>query len=349
MVDRLFVIVGAGASHGCAHPGSVPTNGYLTPPLVTDLFRPTAHLDAVAAQVLPQYPLAKLAAADLRGLDDSLAIEDVIRRRYKESSNVLDKRIFRAIPPYLQDLLHRVSYSYTDFPQNYESLVTHMLRLKEVVFVSLNYDVILDNVLGSVDPPTGDMDWYVNPHRGWSLIKLHGSVNWSRQITSAGGREVFTDPPEKMSLSDRITVTPSTNLWKIRGFSSSGGSHAPGDLRYPVVSVPIGQADELACPNMHVRFLQDRLATTTGLHLLFLGYSGNDREVLALIRNSGSPIETLTIVDRSHTGASETAARLSRDHSLAAHSTMLVDGDFTDWVEQGGLSEYTDLMSRVSN
>src|SRR4051812_49323060 len=142
MIERLFVIIGAGASRGSTS-AIAPRNDEYLPPLVTDLFQPER---AGTSDILARYPLAKLAAADLRGRDNSLAIEAVIRERYRDSPHELDNRIFRSIPPYLQELLHAVSYGYTRFPQNYESLVTNLLRLQEVVFVSLNYDVLLDNV-----------------------------------------------------------------------------------------------------------------------------------------------------------------------------------------------------------
>jgi hypothetical protein len=32
-----------------------------------------------------------------------------------------------------------------------------------------------------VHRPTGEMGWYVDPDRHWSLIKLHGSVDWARR------------------------------------------------------------------------------------------------------------------------------------------------------------------------
>ena len=59
--------------------------------------------------------------------------------------------------PYLQELLLTAGNGYTPFPQNYQSLVANLLRLNEVIFVTLNYDVILDRVpRADRSPQAGD-------------------------------------------------------------------------------------------------------------------------------------------------------------------------------------------------
>ena len=340
MIERLFVVIGAGASRGCA-PGNVPTNAAYLPPLVTELFAPSRP---GISDVLAKYPLAKLAAADLRGRDTSLAIEETIRQRYRDSEHELDQRIFRAIPPYLQELLFEISRRYTEFPQNYESLVANLLRLDEVVFISLNYDVLLDNVLGAVASPITGMKWYVDTDRRWSLIKLHGSVNWARN-TSANVSTLFTDPPVDLPLDEEIVLRSGDALWQMRGLTSAEGGFVHGELHYPVLSVPVGQADELVCPRLHVEFLQERLAATQALHILLIGYSGNDREVLALVRESGRHIKSLTIIDRGKQEALAVADRLRGEHGLGAEALTAYDGTFDDWVASRRLSRFVETLS----
>ena len=301
-----------------------------------ELFLPTPG--SGRDQVLARYPLAKLAAADLRGLDESVAVEEVIRNRYRDSQHELDRRLFRAIPPYLQELLLSVSYAYTTFPQNYESLVTNLLRLPEVVFISLNYDVLLDNVLAEVDPKMTGMDWYVDPHRHWSLVKLHGSVNWG-QNSKVDALSIYTDPPADLELREDIYLRHSSKLHTTRGLSD-GRSFAPGDLYYPALSVPVGEEDELVCPASHVEFLRGKLKASSALSLLLIGYSGNDREVLSLIRRSGRTVEALTIVDQDLSGAEAVADRLRRHHGVVSEYTECFDGDFDKWVERGELGRF---------
>lgn len=341
MIERLFVVLGAGASRASA-PTSVPRDERALPPLVTELF---GRIDTGYGDVLREYPLAKLAAAELRGLGGSVAIEEVIRTRYRDSEHVHDQRIYRAIPPYLQELLHRVSYRYTAFPQNYESLVTALLRLREVVFVSLNYDVLLDGVLEVIGGPIDDMWWYVRSSgRHWSLIKLHGSINWGRR-SLIDDTDIYYDPPLDLQLDDTIVFRPGRELDRMRGIAAEPGERLPDHLYYPALSVPIGQADELVCSPNHVAFLRERLERTQPLHLLLIGYSGNDREVMSLVRESGRGIRTLTVVDRDQASAEAVIARLQADHELRADLVWAYPGDFDHFVAGGGLGRYVDDMT----
>jgi hypothetical protein len=322
----------------------VPQTEAFRPPLVSNLFGVTTY---GFAEVLARYPLAKLAAADLGGIDSSLAIEQVIRERYRDSSHDLDQRLYRGILPYLQELLHTVSARFTDFPQNYEALVTNLLRLPDVVFISLNYDVILDRVLEAVDRPAGTgMSWYIQPDRRWSLIKLHGSVDWARR-SGVNDSRLFIDPPQDLALDADVVRRPFKELYEIRGLSSASGGFTHGELHYPVLSVPIGRADELACPDDHVSFLRQKLASANGLHLLLIGYSGNDQEVIGLVREAGKSIASLTIVDRDESSASEVEARLVRDHGLAVGPVTHAQSGFNTWVQDGGLAKFINVMSGV--
>jgi hypothetical protein len=59
----------------------------------------------------------------------------------------------------------------------YDRLIERLLRLPYVFFVTLNYDVLLDRRLSAYHPLLS-FDEYVTRDKNWSLIKLHGSVNW---------------------------------------------------------------------------------------------------------------------------------------------------------------------------
>jgi hypothetical protein len=53
-----------------------------------------------------------------------------------------------------------------------------LLRLPYVCFVTLNYDVMLDRRLQGHHPLLSTFDDYISKDKNWSLVKLHGSVNW---------------------------------------------------------------------------------------------------------------------------------------------------------------------------
>lgn len=296
-MNRLFVILGAGASKDCAT-GAMPKGGGPIPPLVTELFSP-AHMD-----ILGQYPAAQAAGAEIRKAGEgAVAIEQFIRERYRDSSHQPDRRKFMAIPCYLQDLLHHVSTRYTTQPDNYDLLVTTLTRLPEVVFITLNYDTLLDDRLHATVAPIDSLDAYVDPDRHWSLVKLHGSVNWGREMRTKENQ--LYDPNPDVGIDDEI-------VWR-GGFGATlhelrGGPTGP--FFYPALAVPVGEEDELVCPPAHARFLRDKLTAIDGAHLLVIGYSGYDQEVLRVFQDCGTPVRSLYVVNAGRDAAAEVASRL---------------------------------------
>jgi hypothetical protein len=345
VVDRLFVIIGAGASYDCAPAKVVEASGkdYYWPPLTTELFLPRQF---GFAPILAKYPLAKAAAAELGSTQTAVSIETQLRERYRDSKHEHDRRIFRGVLPYLQELLYTVSHQFTPFPQNYEVLVTKLLRLKEIVFVSLNYDLLLDNALVAADPDKSDMDWYISPGpRNWSLIKLHGSVDWGRRLLSPRGRDDFIAPNAESSLASEITLRTNSTLDEIRGLPPLGSPPSLRDRYFPALAAPVGQADELVCPPKQVSFLKERLAQTQPMHLLVIGYSGIDKEVVTLIRDSERGVKTLTIVDRDEDSARAVAERL-QGQGVGGRDTKIsvANGGFNHWIRDGQFEMFLKQM-----
>jgi hypothetical protein len=344
MIDRLFVIIGAGASFDCVPVGmSVPSDDDYHPPLTPDLFRTRR---AGYASILAQYPLAKAAAAELATVDSAVSLETQLRERYRDSEYEHDRRIFRGVLPYLQDLLYTISHKFTDFPQNYEVLVTKLLRLKEVVFVSLNYDLFLDNTLLAVNPDKSAMSWYIRDEHKWSLIKLHGSVDWGRELQSGRVARLkdFTAPEDDARLAREISLRRGGTLDEIRGIASHLSPSMPSQAYFPALAVPVGQADELVCPPEHVDFLKQRLAETQAKHVLVIGYSGLDQEVVSLIRESGGGVKTLTVVDRNGQANYDVVGRLAAQ-GIRARDTEQSSGGFNEWIHNGELDMFVKRMS----
>jgi hypothetical protein len=328
-VERLFVVIGAGASHDCSSPVIPPGDGP-KPPLVTDLFAP------YLMNVLGSYPAAQAAGAEIRKHGrDAQAIERFIRERYRDSSNEADRRKYKAIPCYLQDLLHRVSTTYTTQPDNYDLLVTVLTRLPEVVFVTLTYDTLLDDRLHETVGPITSLADYVDPDRNWGLVKLHGSVNWGCEIMDKDRSVNFRDVPPDLTVADTIE-------WR-------GGFGTPlNDLRlqsgkawyYPVLAVPVGEEDELVCPPEHVAWLKDKLATADGAHLLVIGYSGYDQEVLSVFRDCETPVRSLYVVNKNAETAEAVVSQLGPDLGIGVPSNSWCEVGFGDFVQSERFDRY---------
>jgi len=96
----------------------------------------------------------------------------------RDSNNRFTRRRCRQIPLYLQHVLDRASRTdgdgYTEEPDNYNALINAALDFESVLFLTLNYDTLLDDRLflyWSLD----ELSDYVGSDPTWALVKLHGS------------------------------------------------------------------------------------------------------------------------------------------------------------------------------
>jgi hypothetical protein len=338
--ERLFVIIRAGASLDCASPEFRKAgHEQCVPPLIQDLF------SVRYSEVLDQYPVAQMVAADLAGLDpDSLVLEEHIRSRYRDSTHQLDQIKFLSLPPYLQDLMHRVSHRYARAPDNHDRLIDALLRLPDVVFVSLNYDTLLDDRLALTSALETMDDYVAERQPSWALIKLHGSVNWGRGVVSTGFS--MHRPSVGLELEDTIQMRHG-NLRFIRE-DSTIRSDQPWQF-YPVLSVPVGQADEIACPQAHIDALKEKLGTSyDGVDLLVVGYSANDREVLTLLRENGRPIRSLWVVNRDARSADEVASKLRTElQGLGVNNVNVFGGSYAGFARPAVLSSYLEWLNSL--
>jgi hypothetical protein len=304
------------------------------PPLVTDLFHDFHN------EILARYPLAQSAAPEIRdamrhGRDgQSISLESHLREMYRDSQDPYDKRRFFSIALYLQDLLWQASKTERVHFDNTDRLVAVLLRhFDHVCFITLNYDTILDQGLGKLDS-ISDIGDYIYYGR-WSLIKLHGSVDWGYHPID----EVSVDAPPA-DLADHLD----TNI-HLGGHSRVHDEGPPRHAKlrgmaetklFPALTVPVGEQDEVVCPDSHQAFLDDRLASVGELHLLIVGYSAYDRTVIERIERSRKRIRTLTVVNDGWAGANAVVERLQKliPQSLNGTEIDIIEWPFGKWCHQ---------------
>jgi hypothetical protein len=186
-MKKAVVILGAGASFD-VHNGSVPvSNGEMRPPLARQLF------EARFWRIRQEYPGAILLGAELGRLaanqSEPFDLEAKLSE-YAESPDHRTRSAFKAIPPYLRDVLVACVKDYVPSPTNYLNMVRRLLQDQshEIMFAVLNYDVLLEDALRIYDRALriNDMDGYVDSSRQARVIKVHGSTNWAIPIPGTG-------------------------------------------------------------------------------------------------------------------------------------------------------------------
>jgi len=324
-IDRsevpLVVILGAGASRGAGDFGAD-----LRPPLTVDLFDETDYGD-----LLQEYDLTHQAGryiADECAGDDALSLEQALHA-LRHSEHIHHRRMAYAVPPYLQHLLHSVSEAHYRHVYRYDRLIERLLRLPYVCFMTLNYDVLLDRRLDA-HHPLNDFGDYISDDKNWSLVKLHGSVNWVYDVPYP----LDPYPPtEELHLGDQDLrcYPPAADLTTLQGSVS-------GLDRYPALAIPEGSQDRLVMPSNHQRWITDRLKSAPNIDLLVIGYSGLDIEILKMLKAINTPIRLRTFVNQSLMTAVEVRDRFD-EAGLRSIWTETANGTFGEWEEAGGLDQ----------
>jgi hypothetical protein len=217
----LVVVLGAGASRGA---GS--NWGPMRPPLTVDLFDEDCY-----GALLEAYDLAHQAGrfiADECADDDARSLEQVLHS-LRKSEHEHHRRMAFSVPPYLQHLLHSVSEAHFRKAVRYDRLIERLLRLPYICFLTLNYDVMLDRRLAA-HHQLREFEDYISEDRNWSLIKLHGSVNWVYELPEP----IDPFPPTndlRVQDQELRCHPPTATLEEIRG-RSDGRDRYPHS-RYP--------------------------------------------------------------------------------------------------------------------
>lgn len=365
MAEQLVVLVGAGASYDSAPPDDERAlqrgalrrlNLSRRPPLVPDLFSDSYR------DVLAQYPLAQAAGSTIRprlveGVDRPRELEKYLREELLGSPDTHRRAQYWAVPLYLQHLFHHCGWNFTRDLENYDRLVTALLSLPRVTFVSLNYDTMLDRVIDKYYPLNQMHDYIA--YREMILVKPHGSVNWGRAVEVEGlhaphlnghgsvsralavGRELSNVVVLRAPASEEVSIE------RLR--YDEGAPH----FFYPALSAPLGPNDDTeVCPKEDTEALRQSLdpgAFGRELHLLVLGYSCLDKAPLHIIEESGSIITSAVFVNGSRT-QSEAALREMQSYLKAAAPredrdyVEIFDGGFTEFAHPDTLEA---LVERV--
>lgn len=275
-MKRAAVIVGAGASYDVHWDREDPhLRNEFRPPLANELF------DARFWPQRSSYNGAAALGAELGMLakNGALALEEKLTE-YANSADSRTRRLFRDIPPYLRDVLNDASYRYSALPSNYITLARRLLAdgTHEIVFISLNYDTLLERALKMFDPTLAisSIDDYVHSDRQASVVKIHGSTDWGVPMP---GSERIGEWPQAIEGFDPLSAQDERDivLYDTRDSTVSWRWRETNELLYPRLTAPMTDK-EFVCPESHTDFLRSFLPNCH--KYLVIGTSGLDNDLL---------------------------------------------------------------------
>jgi hypothetical protein len=283
-LNRLTIILGAGASHDCADRDTAAhIDEAYCPPLAKEIF---AHqFDGI----LSRYPTVTALLDELRTkLAKGGNFEEIFRGLLESAER---HRTFwpLQLPLYFRELFWTVSLDYMRGSSKFDTLVRRVLEssFEQIMFINLNYDLFLEDAFTKYDQHEfRDLNSYVPSSKKWRYIKPHGSVNWARVMENcpADSRGWFF--PSRLAEMPIFSSELTLVMWNRHSgdFYIPGGG-PPGYL-YPQVIVPTDRPKCFVCPRVHADLA--RTFVQNCQHFLMIGFSGRDEDVVDLFREMPS-------------------------------------------------------------
>jgi hypothetical protein len=328
----LMIVFGAGASYDSVPafpPGLTPeVEEQFRPPLANGLFENRGWF----ASILSKYPECRPIVPLLRDLKGA-SIELVLQELQNEAENKYPKGLqqLAAVRFYLQDLLWNCGGNWNARAQgitNYISLLDEIERHRqedeEVCITTFNYDNLIELALQDLGIYLVDFASYVQRSK-YKLIKIHGSVNWARRISTK--IDSLKEPPdtvrrEIISRAAELTVTDEYVIIS----SHSVVAEQTGAL-FPAIAIPVETKTDFECPRDHLNALTELIPKVD--RILVVGWRATDNPFLSLLKNRLARKVRGVVVNGKIGDGKSAIGRL-----IAAG----IDGDFT--AVDGGFSDF---------
>jgi hypothetical protein len=247
------------------------------PPLANQLFDNRQAFVAAMQNYGDCKPLVNLLRGDVR-VEQKLA-------KFEEQAKAFPRRRRQlvAIRYYLQQMLwecearwraeHRGITNHATFLDQVERW--RFEKREKVCLVTFNYDTMIEHAMEQELGFRFDhFGRYITDER-YSLIKLHGSVDWGRAIlvpASPRSTQQVLDETEALMLSDGYEKVSGTPV-----------RFADGRIGFPALAIPVENKSEFVCPPEHLKALADVIPQVT--KIISIGWRGTEQNFLNMLRS----------------------------------------------------------------
>lgn len=327
-----MTILGAGASYDSSpsHPlRSQFLHSDARLPLANQLFEDRATFVAALSEFPECHPIIPY----LRRRKRTDSVEKVLQNLQSEA--VADPQRYKqltAIRYYLQRMLWNCEYQWTEVTKGVTNQTTLLDQVRhwkksgeQVCFVTFNYDTLLERYFRSIGIEFNTLDSYIKDSE-WKLIKLHGSVNWVREIETnismanrGNGMEVAR---EIIDRADQIKVSQ-----KYRIIKELPGGDRPEIGLFPALAIPVEGKSEYECPDDHIQTLKKLIPKVD--MLLMIGWRAAEKPFIDLLSKGIKGIARGLVVSDSKKGGEETVANLKRSRIRCTFN--IADIGFTEF------------------
>jgi hypothetical protein len=286
----MMVIFGAGASYDSL-PSRLPslyprTNLRERPPLASELFLP----EGICSEALRYFPQCRPIIPYLQAHDPSTTIEQRLETLQSESDQDEErKRQLAAVRWYLQFVISQFNIQWSEVSQgitNYVTLLDQLRRCRgssPVLLVTFNYDRMIEEALSSLSISVSSLESYVKDD-GFKLFKLHGSVNWGReidtQVDAMKTENVWTVIYELINRAKELKIS---DRYRALDYTTRPVGLSESVPLFPAVAIPVETKRAFECPAEHLECLRNHLAAIR--KILIVGWRGTEAHFLALLKD----------------------------------------------------------------
>jgi hypothetical protein len=200
---------------------------------------------------------------------------------------------------------------------------------QQVCLVTFNYDTMLEQAIEQVlGCRFNDFPQYTS-HKYYKLIKLHGSIDWGREVEA---------PIKPNNPIDVINGAASLQLSnRFRKVVRHPMIFDDGTVGYPALAIPVEKKSIFACPQEHVRTLAELIPGVT--KIITIGWRATEQHFLDMLRSRLTGLVDdvdLMIVSGDRKGMTETHAHLKIGEQGSERKRALRDTGFSDLVKNIG-------------
>ncbi|MGA7915487.1 MAG: hypothetical protein WCA00_09645 [Candidatus Acidiferrales bacterium] len=304
------------------------------PPLANQLFQDRGPF----AAALAEFPDCHAVVPWLRD-PKGTTLESQLQRLQDEAETYPARHSqLAAVRYYLQQMLYRCEQGWNQTAMgvtNYKTLLDmveqwRQSRDESVFLVTFNYDTLLEHSLPDVGLKIETISDYVSGHPGYVVVKLHGSVNWSREIDSPTD---FPQTNDQAGIRRELIRRAAELVVSTRYVQQSPYSIAlhEGKVVFPAIAIPVERKSQFECPSDHFDALRSRLPNVR--KILVIGWRAMEEHFLKILsEHLRAPLEVL-VVDGSNENAADVEGRLEKViGSLVPGRIQSVSGGFTEFV-----------------
>lgn len=344
----LVAVFGAGASYD-----SIPSRPPVSfppevlpdrPPLANELFADRPRF----IEAMSSFPKCQPIVPYLRHLRTGDSLERVLERLQAEGHRYPERhKQLAAVRYYLHFMLWECQRHWNEVARgvtNYKTLLDQIERWREpgesVCLVTFNYDTMIEEALPSVGVEIRQIHDYIASDK-YKLIKLHGSVNWAREVaTPIDNIEAKNAWQVAYELIERILEIGITANYRVATEHPIG--RAGRTPLFPAIAIPVETKHSYECPPEHLEVLYAAIREVS--RLLLIGWRGTEVPFLQLL-SGNVPRQMPVMIVAGTRGAAEEVAHTLQSRKIMGRFLPL-EGGFTHLVVARAADEF--LSTRAS-